>query len=111
MAVLETVALAKTTTQDGFVAFADDDLWVVDGIFTVSTAALTVGATQGAGAGAAAAGTPFANNAQWGVKLINLRQMLVRPTTAGVHGTLTFFGTVVDRAGLNELLRSKLGAT
>lgn len=108
MATLETVSLAHLTSVDTFAPFAQDDLWVVDGIFTVSTAALTV---AGASPGGVPAGTPFALNAQFGVKLVNLRLVQVKPTAGGVHGTLTFFGSVVDRAGLNELLRSRLGAT
>lgn len=106
MAVLETVDLAKTTTADAYTPYTDSDLWVVDGIFTVQTAGLTVGAIRGSGSG-----TPFAAGVQFGVKLVNLREVLVKPTAAGVHGTLSFFGTVVDKAGLAELLRSRLGAT
>lgn len=108
MAVLETVSLAKTTTVNDFTPFADDDLWVVDGIFTVTTNALTV---AGAAPGGGQAGTSFSTGTQFGVRLVNLRQVLVKPTVGGAHGTLTFFGTVTDRAGLNELLRSRLGAT
>lgn len=108
MALIETVSLSLTTAADPFAPFASDDLWVVDGIFTVTTAALTV---AGASPGGVPAGTSFAVGSQWGVKLVNLRLLQVKPTAAGVNGTLTFFGSVVDRAGLNELLRSKLGAT
>lgn len=106
MAVLETVSLAKTTTEDGFTPFAQDDLWVVDGIFTVTTNTIAVGAVAGSGAS-----TAFDAGVQFGVKLVNLRQVLVKPNAAGVHGTLTFWGTVVDRQGIAQLLQSKLGAT
>lgn len=106
MPTFETVDLAKTTTQDGFEPFSTDDLWVVDGIFTVKDNGLTVGAIKGAGGG-----TPFVSGAQWGVKLVNLRELLVKPATGGSNGTLAFLGTVVDRRGLDGLLKSRLGAT
>jgi hypothetical protein len=97
--------VALTTTKDTSEPFLTDDAWVVDAIFTVTTNDLDVGAISGQ------AFTSFASGTQFGVKLVNLREVLIKPTVGGAHGTLTVFGTIVDRATLTRLLSSPLGAT
>ena len=87
-----TLSLSLTTTADAAVAFSSSPLWVIDGNFQVATASLDVGAVPER----SAALTTYASGTDFGVRFIALHKLLVKPTAAGVHGTLTFFGAVVE---------------
>lgn len=86
------VSLAVTLTQDAATRFVNAQVWVIGGIFKVTTQSVDLGAvpeTSGA-FNSYAAGTDVS------VGLVPLHQLLIKPTAAGVYGTVTFLGTVVD---------------
>lgn len=86
---------ALTTDQDGAVAFSPAKLWLLGGTMKVTTNSLDVGAVPQL----EAAFTSHTAGTSIGAELVPLHQLLVKPTVAGVHGTLTIFGVVVDDEG------------
>lgn len=86
------VSLTLTTTQDAAVAFSNAKLWLLGGLARVSTNSLDVGAVPNL----ASAFTSYAASSDVAMQYVPLHQLLVKPTAAGVHGTLTLYGVVVD---------------
>lgn len=88
--VPRTVSLKLTLANDNETPFLQNELWVVDGIFQCKTNGVTLRAREGVESTQVGAGD------SWGVQYVNLFDLLVKNTTAGSNGVLSFFGVVLD---------------
>lgn len=86
------ITLTLTTSQNGAVAFSQAPLYALGGVLRVSTNTLDVGAVPNPDS----AFTDYVAGTDLAVGPTPLHQLLVKPTVAAAHGTLTFFGAVVD---------------
>lgn len=80
---------ALTTVVDSAVPFALSPLWLLDGIIACETNGLSIAYRQNQKFITVAAGDRF------GYNFVPLHLLMVKPTGAGAHGTLTIVGTVV----------------